>query len=46
LQYKINNIGDGSIKNVNYVDGPGDGDIGGYGGGGGGGGDDGDDDSV
>lgn len=39
LQYEINNISDGSIKNIGSVDGPGDGDIGVYGG-------DGDDDSV
>jgi hypothetical protein len=35
LQLEINNISDGSIKNIGYVDGPCDGD-GGYGGGGGG----------
>jgi hypothetical protein len=39
LQYE-NNISDASIKNISYIDGPGDGDFGDYGGG------DGDDDSV
>jgi hypothetical protein len=39
LQYEINNISDGSIQNISYVDGLGGGDIGGYDGGG----DDGDD---
>jgi hypothetical protein len=32
LQYEINNISHGSIKNISYIDGPGDGDISGYGG--------------